>query len=463
MTSRIRIVALLLWIGLCCRASAGGRAAAAPAAGKEPQQPILRLEPGGPTSFLSSLAFSPDGQTLYAAGSDKVVYVWTREAATGRFLLDAPATYRVPIGPGLHGVLNALAVSPDGSLLAVAGQGLLKVASDMRHPGIEVPETGGLDDDGYRQQGTIYVFDTRQRTATRLVAHLGPVLAMAFAPAAAGKPPLLVSAAGEWDGATGRHIGAVRLWDAAAGQYLGGVQVPFALRRPALVAWHSGPEIRQLRIAIAWGDAQNRLRTWDVAQNVLAEAADGDLNNVAVEGPTPGQLLTGCVGRLKLWQMPSDGGQAPALQRELKLPSQAVPRAMTLFASRADGRLDRAAVVVRFADRNGEDRLRLVDLDAFRLLDADVPLWMGRGTMPAIHAVPRGRSIAVTGGATHELLVFAVDDLLAGRARSQSLCARASPRDLPNSCVGTIASACSFRSNLRRGRKAFLVRPFPAT
>ena len=110
-------------------------------------------------------------------------------------------------------------------------------------------------------------------------------------------------------------------------------------------------------------------------------------------------------------------------ERELPLSPQAAPRAMTLFASQADGRLDRAAVVVRYADRNEEDRLRLIDLDAFRWLDVDVPLWTGRGTMPALQAVARGRSIAVTGGTGHELIVFAVDDLLAGRARTQSLLA----------------------------------------
>ncbi len=238
---------------LMLAARVGGAADAAPEgiAG----EPILRLEPGGPTSFVSALAFSPDGRTLYAAGWDKVAYVWLLDPRTGAFHLDAAATYRLPLGPGLHGVLNALAVSPDGSLLAVAGQGLVQVASDLRHPGFEVPEIGGLDATGYQQQGTIYVFDTRQRTARPLIGHYGPVVALAFAPAAAGKPPLLVSAAKEWNPTSHQTVAAVRLWDAAKAEYLSGLELPFSATRPAIVAWQSGAALKQLRVAIAWGDA----------------------------------------------------------------------------------------------------------------------------------------------------------------------------------------------------------------
>ena len=58
------------------------------------KEPVLRLEAGGPTSYVTALAFSPDGKTLYAAGWDKVVRVWTLNAE-GRFVLDS-AAYRVP-------------------------------------------------------------------------------------------------------------------------------------------------------------------------------------------------------------------------------------------------------------------------------------------------------------------------------------------------------------------------------
>jgi WD40 repeat protein len=401
-------------------------AAGAAAAPREAQEPILRLEPGGPTSFVSAVAFSPDGRTLYAAGSDKVVYVWMLDAATGRFVLDPAATYRVPIGPGLHGALNALAVSPDGSLLAVAGQGLVKVASGMREPGIAVPEVGGLDDEGYRQQGTIYVFDTRLRTATPLVGHLGPVLAMTFLPAAAGKPPLLVSAAKERTDAAGKYVGAVRLWNASNGQYLGGIldPDPFELNRPALAAWHTGKETSQVRIAFAWGNSSNLLRVWDVAKNVLVGAADGGLNNVATLGPVPGQLLSGSIERLTSWRLPDDASQPPVIDRKLALSFRSAPRAIALFASRAGGRVDRAAIVVRFADRGEEDHLCLVDLDSFSLVPgADALLWSGSGTMPAIATAPSGRYVAIAGGMKHELKVFAVDELPAGGGRAQSLTA----------------------------------------
>src|SRR5262249_27687227 len=51
------------------------------------KEPLLRLEAGGPTSYVTSLAFGLGGTTLYAAGWDKVVRVWTLDAQ-GRFVLD---------------------------------------------------------------------------------------------------------------------------------------------------------------------------------------------------------------------------------------------------------------------------------------------------------------------------------------------------------------------------------------
>src|SRR4051794_22666273 len=55
--------------------------AQAPALPPGDPEPLLRLEPNGPTSYVTALTFSADGKRLYAAGFDKVVRVWTLNAA----------------------------------------------------------------------------------------------------------------------------------------------------------------------------------------------------------------------------------------------------------------------------------------------------------------------------------------------------------------------------------------------
>src|SRR5262249_50810214 len=96
--------------------------------------PVLRVEAGGPTSLVNSLAFSPDGQTLYGGGWDKVVHVWRLDAQAQRWL---PAqAYRVPLGPGDDGKINAIAVSADGNWLAVAGSAAIRSRAGFRQVGI---------------------------------------------------------------------------------------------------------------------------------------------------------------------------------------------------------------------------------------------------------------------------------------------------------------------------------------
>src|SRR5438128_6899855 len=180
--------------------------------------PILRLEAGGPTAYVTALAFSPDGKRLYAAGFDKVVRVWVRDAR-GQFRLDR-VSYRIPLGPGVHGAINTLAVSPDGTRLAVGGQGVYRGLASFGQAGYGWPVVGALNREKRQDQGTIYVFNTNDNSASLLRGHTGPLLGMAFAPPHARKPVQLVSAALDWEEKKGTYEVGLRLWDVAEGTSL---------------------------------------------------------------------------------------------------------------------------------------------------------------------------------------------------------------------------------------------------
>src|SRR5690606_9268506 len=104
--------------------------------------------------------------------------------------------------------------------------------------------------------------------------HRGPIIALAFAPAHAGKPALLTSAAREPDDSArsldSTYQGVLRLWDVVAGKELArspALPDP-SLRRPTLTAWHTGPGIQETNVALAWGDGQGP-RVWDVKADRL--------------------------------------------------------------------------------------------------------------------------------------------------------------------------------------------------
>ncbi|HLJ95302.1 MAG TPA: hypothetical protein VKU02_19140 [Gemmataceae bacterium] len=401
------------------------------------KEPLLRLEAGGPTSYVTALAFSSDGQLLYVGGWDKVVRVW-RLNNQGQFVLE-PGAYRVPLGPGLAGAINSLALSEDGNWLAVAGLGVFRGAAGFRQRGWIMPSDGTLTPTMRRDEGTIYVFNTAKPTDVRILrGHLGPVVALAFAPASPGKPPILVSAAKEWDEDNNKDVGAARIWDVAAGKELAdglwGLPNPEKPSvRPALAAWHTGNQPKQVRVALAWED--ERLRFWDVErtqERVWNLEEGGKNNNTAAYWPDQRKLITGSFrgadGQLHAWDVSGNGEPRKGQRIPFPSPEESVyyfPRALSLFSARADGKLDYAAVALRKVDGRGKRDeqcvLDLVDLrSGKRTAGGPIDLWSG-SKLPVLATAPRSQYLAIAGNDGHDVLVYAISDLLAHRPQFQKL------------------------------------------
>src|SRR6476659_3533660 len=80
-----------------------------------PTEPILRIETGMHIAPISSIATDSAGRLLVTGSDDKTVRVW--DLASGDLL----RTLRPPIGQGKEGDVLAVAISPDGELIAAVG------------------------------------------------------------------------------------------------------------------------------------------------------------------------------------------------------------------------------------------------------------------------------------------------------------------------------------------------------
>jgi WD40 repeat protein len=391
---------------------------------------VLRPDPGGPTSFVTALAFGRDGRTLYAAGWDKVARVW-RADDRGRFVLQ-PRAYRVPIGPGPLGALNALAVSDDEARVAVGGLGVYRHGTDFTRAGWVFPTLGTLDATMLLDQGTIHVFNTVSGEVRLLRGHRGPIFALTFAPSRPGSPTLLVSAGRERKD-SGEWAGTVRLWDVEAGKDLGVLFLPDpGNRRPSLAPFYRPAAPAGLHVALDWGDG--RLRIWDVAGNKVREARGFQANPVAYF-PEQDSVVTGAWGvgkaRLRPWRVaPSEDPQPGPLEAQ-QGNGDVTPRALALASSGGNGGADHAALVTQKQDR-GEWQygLQILSLGAgdFGALKAGVDvLWRGGAKQPALATSLRGEYLAVAGNDDHVILVYRVADLLAGKPQPQVLRSAGTP------------------------------------
>ncbi len=143
-----RVASLILCLLLLASASQSQEALLPPGE----KTPLLQFDVDGPTAAVTAMAMrkDKDGETLYAAGLDKVVRAWKIKDGA----VTMQASYRVPIGPGNAGAINALAVSGDGTWLAVAGRGLMRRESNFQTAGVVIPEDA-LSDEMLRDLGNI--------------------------------------------------------------------------------------------------------------------------------------------------------------------------------------------------------------------------------------------------------------------------------------------------------------------
>jgi WD40 repeat protein len=407
-------------------------AADAPAAAAPKREPLFRLEPGGPSSTITAMAFGKDGDTLYAAGHDKIVRVWRHKGE--EWEMDNVA-YRVPMGPGERGSIYALALSPDGKWLAVGGQMMARGQTGLRDAGMVILRAG-LTDEQWQDIGAVHVFNTQDQSVRVLRGHRGFVLGLAFAPPQRGQPPVLISAAREKVPGEARYFGKVMAWDVDAGRRLGEATARSSfptLTTPAITVGRPSGQPEKIRVALAWGDGQ--LLLWEPGKEPVAQP-DGSGNHTAAFLPGAEALVTTSFRtakqvrkdtgeRLQEWVLSPEGLPSPGeylafppSHNGTLLVADEV-KALTLCSSRPGGPADLAALLVSVEKDGVQDyHLRLIQLARpFRVL-RDVELHWGRhNVVPVLAAVPGGRDLAVSGRVEdHPIALYPIAQFLGDRA-----------------------------------------------
>lgn len=388
--------------------------------------PLLQFDVEGPTAAVTALAMRKDGdgETLYAAGLDKVVRAWNVRGGVATRL----ASYRLPIGPGNAGAVNALAVSDDGTWLAAAGRGLMRRESTFQADGVVVPEES-LPHDMLRDLGNIYLVDLTKAPGTGgkvLRGHTGTVRALTFAPGGADKKPVLVSAALERG--KGRLAGAALVWDVEKGSPVARLDgLPGIPALPGLVVRRLGDGPKDLRVAIAWPEEgkPGSLRVWDPGAAGKGPVLwdEGKYNSTAA-GIGTDRLLTGfLVGNdapsLSLRRVGGTAGEARSTSGIATIAPEGNIRYLPLgMAALSD---DRAAVLLRPGLRPGQKPepylLTLYDVSGSK------PVEKARYRLPnsspedhpVVAAAPGGRTLAVAEfDSRHTIRLLSVEDLARG-------------------------------------------------
>ena len=394
---------------------------------------LLRLDPGGPTSLVTAVAFSPDGKTLYTAGWDKLVRAWTYDKTKSPPWV-VEKIHRVPIGPGKAGAINALAVSPDGNWIAVGGLSIFRGATEFRGVGMVVPSPVKTQD-MLEDEGMIYIINVKTEAVKGLRGHLEAVTNLAFV--ADSAEPLLVSTAHQF----GKSVGQVRLWDVTAGTSTelnvsasNKTDRPWKpSERPGLTARRTGKGLKDVVVAIAWYD--QLIRFWDVARSELIEQQDGRANATAAYHTGKQAFVTasfrpgvGC--RLSAWPLengrpkldvpvgalaPDAGGIRPFSTPQQSLTLLPIPGKTT----------DGAALIVRRqgvnASADDTEELALLDLKTGKEVGQRLSLGKVTGQLRLLAASREGDFLALADGDNNRVVVHAVADLLTGRSKGDEL------------------------------------------
>lgn len=90
------------------------------------EAPILSLDTGGHMSLIRTVLFTHDGKRLISSADDKVIRIWNLETS------QTERTLRGQVGDGNRGKIYALALSPDGKLLAAGGR--MREEGEGTHP-----------------------------------------------------------------------------------------------------------------------------------------------------------------------------------------------------------------------------------------------------------------------------------------------------------------------------------------